>query len=132
MHRATGSDHHKPFTLEFIEISFDIDFTVDLIEHPCLCLAILTILCINTVVVKPNLNTLQCVSFSLRIHAECDRYSGPESCKQEPIWAGALICSPKRFGLIREEVVFAGDNFLSEVFSFNGAYRYIGSHFNLL
>ena len=63
---------------------------------------------------ESHTDVLQGPSFPLRIHAECDGYSGPERSQQVIVRTGAPTCAAVRFRLVGEESVPSGFNFLSE------------------
>ena len=71
-------DLYKPLSLRFVELSFQMDLAMDLVEHSRFGLAVLAVLCVDTAVAEGDFDALQGDPLPLRIHAECHRRSGPE------------------------------------------------------
>jgi hypothetical protein len=82
MHRTASSDFQQLFTLGLVEISFHVNLTMYLVEHPFFRVAIFTIFGMNSLMSELNLNTQQGYTLSLRIHAQCHGCSGSRSGKQ--------------------------------------------------
>ena len=110
MNWAAGRDFQEPRSLNWIEISFQADATLDLVEHYVLGFNVLAILCVNPLVAKLYLNALQRKSLLLRIHAKCNGYSGSERCKQVSIGARPAVRTSKGSLLIRDKSVLTGLN----------------------
>ena len=56
MHRAPGGDLQEPISLDLIQIPFQMNLALDLVEHALFGFAILTVPGVNPPVAKPHLN----------------------------------------------------------------------------
>jgi hypothetical protein len=132
VYRAASSNFQKTLALVFIEIAFQVNLALDLVEHSLFGLAILTVFGMDSIVAQFYLDTLKVPSFPLRIHAECDRGSGAQGGQQIVIGPGSAVGTADGFGFVREEFVLSGFNRLGKAFFRNRAYSYYRSHAILL
>jgi len=125
MHGTAGGDLQEAAALGLIEIPFQPDFAPDLVEHALFRLAVLTVLGVNPRMVEADLDAVECESFPLRIHAECDRRSRAECCEQVFVGPGSAIGTTVGFGLVGEQAVPRGLDLLRESLSGNRANDYL-------
>jgi hypothetical protein len=105
---------HQPCSLSIVEVSFQPNRDVDLIEHAAFSFAVGTVRGVNTRVAKSYVDAFQLDALPLRIHAECHGYSSPKGGKQILIWIRSSIGSAMGFRLVSDKHVPPGFNLLSE------------------
>ena len=112
MDGALVGDLEEARTLFVIKVSLEGDHAINVVDHPFLCLAFGTIGGVNSPVPQPDRGPGQRQALAIGVKPHRHRRAGTERSQEKIVGARPAVEPARRFRVVGEQPVPAGDDFL--------------------